>query len=58
MKSIASAIDVLAGSYGLTASIPLLTLQPSPIPFLGVTAGIVTLALGPVGWWASLKYDR
>lgn len=58
MKSIASAIVVLAGIYGITASIPLLTMQPSPVPLLGMTAGIVTLALGLVGWWASLKYDR
>ena len=58
MKSIASAIVVLAGIYGLTASIPILTIQGSVVPLLGVTAGIVTLALGLVGWWASLKYDR
>jgi len=58
MKSIASAIVVLAGIHGITASISLLTMQPPPFPFLGVTAGIVTLALGLVGWWASLKYDR
>jgi divalent metal cation (Fe/Co/Zn/Cd) transporter len=58
MKSIASAIVVLAGIYGITESIPLLTMQPSPVPLLGMTAGIVTLALGLVGWWASLKYDR
>jgi hypothetical protein len=58
MKSIASAIVVLAGIYGITASIPLLTMQRSPVPLLGMTAGIVTLALGLVGWWASLKYDR
>lgn len=58
MKSIASAIVVLAGIYGITASIPLLTMQLSPVPMLGVAAGAVTLALGLVGWWASLKYDH
>ncbi len=58
MKSIASSIVVLAGIYGITASIPLLTMQLSPVPMLGVAAGAVTLALGLVGWWASLKYDH
>jgi hypothetical protein len=58
MKSIASAIVVLAGIYAITASMPLLTMKPTPVSFLGMTAGIVTLALGLVGWWASLKYDR
>lgn len=57
MKSISSAIVVLAGIYGLTASLPILSIT-GPLALLGVTAGIVTLALGLVGWWASLKYDR
>lgn len=58
MKSIASSIVVLAGIYGITSSVPLLTIGNSPYPGVGVIAGIVTLALGLVGWWASLKYDR
>ncbi|MEO5714793.1 MAG: hypothetical protein ABIT37_15035 [Luteolibacter sp.] len=58
MKSISSAIVVLAGIYGITTSIAILAMNASVVPLLGVTAGIVTLALGLVGWWASLKYDR
>jgi len=57
MKSISSSIVVLAGIYGLSLSTPLLTLQTSFIPLLGFAAGGVTLALGLVGWWASLKHD-
>jgi hypothetical protein len=57
MKAISSAIVVLAGIYGLTASLPILSIT-GPLALLGVTAGIVTLALGLVGWWASLKHDR
>lgn len=58
MKSIASAIVVLAGIYGISASTPMLAMKLSVIPLIGLSAGIVTLALGLVGWWASLKYDR
>ncbi len=58
MKSIASAIVVLAGIYGITASVPLLTVGHPIYVLIALVAGIVTLALGLVGWWASLKYDR
>jgi formate hydrogenlyase subunit 3/multisubunit Na+/H+ antiporter MnhD subunit len=58
VKSISSAIVVAAGIYALVALIPLLTVQSSFIALLGVVAGMVTLALGLVGWWATLKYDR
>jgi hypothetical protein len=58
MKSISSAIVVLAGIYGISASTPMLAMNPSVVPLIGLSAGVVTLALGLVGWWASLKYDR
>ena len=58
MKSIASAIVVLAGIYGITSSAPLLTVSHPLFALIALVAGIITLALGLVGWWASLKYDR
>jgi hypothetical protein len=58
MKSISSAIVVLAGIYGTNASISQLEMKVPPYPFLGLMAGILTLGLGLIGWWVSLKYDR
>ncbi len=58
MKSISSAIVVLAGIYGMNASISQHAMQPAPLPALGMAVGILTLGLGLIGWWVSLKYDR
>lgn len=58
MKSISSALVVIAGIYAITNTVPLLTLSHPGFVLLSLTAGIITLALGLVGWWASLKYDR
>jgi hypothetical protein len=58
MKSLSSAIVVLAGIYGICSSMSLLMMKSHILPLLGVVAGIITLALGLVGWWACLKFDR
>lgn len=58
MKSISSSIVVLGGTYGITSSQSMLLNGESFLPVIGLTAGIVTTALGLVGWWASLKFDR
>jgi len=58
MKSISSAIVVLAGIYAITNAVPLLTKTHPGFVLIALAAGIITLALGLVGWWASLKYDR
>jgi hypothetical protein len=58
MKSISSAIVVGAGIYAITHAVPLLTTTHPGFVLLALVAGIITLALGLVGWWASLKYDR
>jgi protein-S-isoprenylcysteine O-methyltransferase Ste14 len=57
MKAISSSIVVAAGIYGIvnTPAFTKVTFLLSPIC---LAAGIATLALGLVGWWASLKYDR
>ena len=54
MKAISSSIVIAAGLYAII-TVP----QLHPIAmFVGLPAGIVTLALGLVGWWACLKYER
>ena len=58
MKSISSAIVILAGIYGMTAALPMFVMTKSIFPFIGLAVSISTVALGLVGWWASLKYDR
>ncbi len=62
MKSLSSAIVVLAGIYAIVATVPVFMIIRSEasffFPMIGLFAGIITLALGLVGWWASLKYDR
>jgi len=58
MKSISAAIVIAAGIYGITLSVPLFLAQHTYMPVIGLAASLVTLALGLVGWWASLKYDR
>ncbi|RYD67968.1 MAG: hypothetical protein EOP84_30210 [Verrucomicrobiaceae bacterium] len=62
MKSLSSAIVVLAGIYAIVSAGPALMVTNSAsfflFPLIGLSAGIITLALGLVGWWASLKYDR
>lgn len=58
MKSVSSAIVVLAGIFAIVSTTPLFVATDNVIPIIGLTAGIVTLALGLVGWIASLKYDR
>jgi|GEM_PF-5642450 len=55
MKSISASIVVLAGIYGLVAAAPHIHQVTG---FILTLAGVITLALGLVGWWASLKYDR
>ncbi len=55
MKAISSSIVILAGLYGIIVSGPLCAVNG--MAFFGLAAGIVTLALGLVGWWACLKYD-
>jgi len=58
MKSLSSSIVVVAGIYGICSSMPLLMSNAHILALPGVVAGIVTLALGLVGWWACLKHDR
>jgi hypothetical protein len=58
VKAISSSIVVAAGIYGILASAPALHVTSSLFSLIGFVAGLVTLALGLVGWWASLKYDR
>ncbi len=58
MKSISCAIVVLAGTYGIGATLPTIAHTESIFPYLGFLASGVTLALGVVAWWTSLKYDR
>ncbi len=59
MKSLSSALVVLAGVHGMVSAI-----HPEPVFRFGIpamvllSAGAVTLTLGLVGWWACLKYDR
>ena len=61
MKSISSAIVVAAGMYGFLQCVHLNAL-PSVSMDLGLViaflGSIAVTALGMVGWWASLKYDR
>jgi hypothetical protein len=54
MKSISSAIVIAAGVYGLV-NVTVITSVPSLILLV---ASLVIVALGLVGWWAALKYDR
>ena len=58
MKSISSAIVVLAGTFGIVASIPMVKVSHPSLSMLALAAGMITLSLGLIGWWASLKYDR
>ncbi|MEO5915828.1 MAG: hypothetical protein ABIS50_16450 [Luteolibacter sp.] len=65
MKSISSSIVVFAGIFALTKSVPILTVVNSGLAAFAMASGIITLlaglialALGLVGWWTSLKYDR
>jgi hypothetical protein len=58
MKALSSSIVVLAGIYGISSSMPLLMAHGYLLATLGPVAGMITLALGLVGWWACLKYDR
>ena len=55
MKSISSAIVVATGMFGIIAAS---AYAHQITGFILTSAGIITLALGLVGWWASLKYDR
>jgi hypothetical protein len=56
MKAISSSIVIAAGLYGVIRTVPTLNQMVfSPISF---GASAITLALGLVGWWATLKYDR
>jgi len=54
MKSISSAIVVAAGIYGLV-NVEVITAISHLILLV---ASLATIALGLVGWWAALKYDR
>ena len=58
MKSLSSAIVIVAGIYAVVATTPMFLMSDNVIPIVGLTAGVVTLALGLVGWIACLKYDR
>ncbi len=58
MKSISSSIVVLAGIFGITASVPMANVTHPSLAMVSLSAGMITLALGLIGWWASLKYDR
>ena len=58
MKSISSSIVVLAGTFGVLTSIPLVQVSHPSLAMVGLAAGMITLSLGLIGWWASLKYDR
>lgn len=58
MKSISASIVVLAGMFGVIASAPLASNAHPSLAMIAVAAGMITLSLGLIGWWASLKYDR
>lgn len=58
MKSISSSIVVAAGIYGIVSTTPLLNHSTYLFSLVGLAAGVITLALGLVGWWACLKFDR
>jgi protein-S-isoprenylcysteine O-methyltransferase Ste14 len=57
VKAISSSIVVAAGIYGIVNTPPF-SEGLFLFALLGLAAGIITLALGLVGWWASLKFDR
>lgn len=54
MKSISSAIVIAAGVHGLVN----VRNMPTIPGLILTTASLVIIALGLVGWWAALKYDR
>ena len=56
MKAISSSIVIAVGLYGVIKTVP--TLNHYVFSSIGFAASAITLALGLVGWWASLKYDR
>jgi hypothetical protein len=59
MKSISCSIVILAGVYGITATLPMMVVPDQTVfPYLAFLASGVSLALGVVAWWTSLKYDR
>ena len=58
MKSISGSIVILAGIYGITATLPLMVMAQSIFPYLGFIASGVALALGLIAWWAALKHDH
>ena len=58
MKSISSAIVVLAGIYGISASMPILVLHSSLVALIAFLASGVALALGLIAWWAALKHEH
>lgn len=62
MKSISSAIVTAVGVYGLvhTAQLGLIPLQGNHgiLHLTAFFASMIVTALGLVGWWSCLKYDR
>jgi hypothetical protein len=62
MKSISSAIVIAVGMYGLIHSVQLSAMSLKVANGLGLLiaflGSIIVTALGLVGWWSCLKYDR